>query len=79
MAFLHIFPTFSVVSGGNSPFAVPPKEGAAQLLSVDAAPMTETEQLAEDAAKSSRRGNQGRNQGRKWGIWMNMMEYGIWI
>jgi len=64
MAFLHIFPTFSVVSGGNSPFAVPPKEGAAQLLSVDAAPMTETEQLAEDAAKSSRRGNQGR----KWGI-----------
>eukprot|EP00435_Cladocopium_sp_Y103_P022393 s645_g5.t1 len=32
------------------------EEGAAQLLSVDAAPMTETEQLAEDAAKSSRRG-----------------------
>lgn len=32
------------------------REGAAQLLSVDAAPMTETEQLAEDAAKSSRRG-----------------------
>lgn len=32
------------------------QEGAAQLLGVDGSPMTETEHLTEEAAKSSRRG-----------------------